>query len=301
MSARDIVGGQLGRIGLWTFQLDMVPVARAQEVAAEIEAMGYGAVWIPEAVGREAFTASAVLLAGTSTLTVATGIASIWARDPMAASGAHKTLTDAYPDRFVLGLGVSHQPAVEGLRKHSYERPYSTMVEYLDAMDASLFLASPPAASPRRVLAALGPKMLRLAAERADGAHPYFVPPEHTAIARDALGPDAVLAVEQAVVLETDPSVAREVARSHTRIYTPLPNYTNNLARLGFAADDFAQAGSDRLVDAIVAWGTVDDAVARVQAHLDAGADHVCVQLITANPTELPLDDWRRLAEALPT
>lgn len=299
MSDRDDVRTQLGRIGLWTFQLDMVPMAQAQEAAAEIEAMGYGALWTPEAVGREAFTSSAVLLAGTSTLTVATGIASIWGRDAMAASGAHKTLTDAYPNRFVLGLGVSHQPAVEGLRRHSYDKPYSTMVSYLDAMDSSLYLASPPAATPRRLLAALGPKMLRLAADRADGAFPYFVPPEHTAIAREALGPDPVLAVEQAVVLETDPTVAREVARGHTRIYTPLPNYAGNLERLGFDDADLASAGSDRLVDAIVAWGTIDDVVARVQAHLDAGADHVCVQVVTADPTALPVEAWRSLAEAL--
>ena len=289
----------LGDYGIWTFQLDLVPAPRSQEVAAELEAMGWGALWVPEAVGREAFSSSAVLLAGTSTMTVATGIASIWGRDPVTAAGAHKTLTDAYPGRFVLGLGVSHQPAVEGLRHQPYDRPYSRMVEYLDGMDAAPFLASPPPTPPRRVLAALGPKMLRLAAERADGAHPYFVPPEHTAIAREALGEGPVLAVEQAVVLETDPTRARDVARSHTRIYTGLPNYTNNLVRLGFDDDDFADAGSDRLVDAIVAWGTIDDIVARVRAHRDAGADHVCVQVVTDDLATPPIASWQRLADAL--
>lgn len=292
---------RLGPYGLWTFQLDLVPAGRAQEVAAEIEEMGWSALWIPEAVGREALTSSAVLLAGTSQLVVATGIASIWARDAMATAGAHKTLTDAYPGRFLLGLGVSHQPAVEGLRHQRYEKPYSKMVEYLDGMDAAPYMAAGPTSTPRRVLAALGPRMLRLAAERADGAHPYFVPPEHTAVARHALGDGPLLAVEQAVVLETDPVRAREVARTHTQIYTGLPNYANNLKRLepSLTDDDFASAGSDRLVDMIVAWGSVDDVLTRVRAHRDAGADHVCLQLVTDDLSAPPLDGWRRLGEAL--
>lgn len=294
----DALRAQLGRLGVWTFQLDVVPMGRAQEVAAELESMGYSTLWTPEAMGREAMTSSALLLAGTTSMTVATGIASIWARDAMATAGAHKTLTDAFGSRFVLGLGVSHQPAVEQLRQQQYARPYRTMVDYLDRMDASLYLASPPDVTPRRLLAALGPKMLRLAAERADGAHPYFVPPEHTVMARGILGPEPVLAVEQAVLLETDPSTAREVARAHMRMYTGLPNYVGNLRRLGFGDDDFASGGSDRLVDAIVAWGTMETVMARVQAHFDAGADHVCVQVITADLAELPFDSWRAIAAA---
>ena len=289
----------IGRYGIWTFQLDLVPAARAQEVAAEIEGLGFGTLWTPEAVGREAFTSAGLLLAGTSTLTVATGIASIWARDAMAAAAAHRTLSEAYPGRFLLGLGVSHQPMVDHVRGHRYERPYSAMAEYLDRMDGAVFMAAQPTVAPRRVLAALGPRMLRLAAERAAGAHPYFVPPEHTAVAREALGPEPLLCVEQAVVLETDPTVAREIARTHTGIYTGLPNYANNLKRFGLTDEDLAGAGSDRLVDAIVAWGTVEDAVARVRAHLDAGADHVCIQVVTADAGTPALPEWRALADAL--
>ncbi len=289
----------IGRFGIWTFQLDLVPAAASQEAAAEIEELGFGAVWIPEAVGREAFTSAGILLAGTSTLTVATGIASIWARDPMAASGAHKTLSEAYPGRFLLGLGVSHQPMVDHVRGHHYDKPLTAMSEYLDAMDAAIFMAAEPTVAPRRVLAALRPKMLRLAAERADGAHPYFVPPEHTALARSELGDGPLLAVEQAVVFETDPVRAREIAHTHTAIYTGLPNYANNLRRFGFVEEDFAGAGSDRLVDAIVAWGTIDDIVARINAHLDAGADHVCIQVVPPDGRTVPSAQWRQLAEAL--
>ncbi|MCC5952831.1 MAG: LLM class F420-dependent oxidoreductase [Acidimicrobiia bacterium] len=289
----------LGRVGVWTFQLDLVPSSQSKEAAAELEELGYGAVWVPEAVGREAFTNSAILLSGTERMAVATGIASIWARDAMAAAAAHNTLTEAYPGRFLLGLGVSHQPMVDHVRGHTYDKPYSAMVKYLDAMDSALFMAATPSQPPQRVLAALGPKMLALAAERAAGAHPYFVPPEHTAFAREHLGADPLLAVEQAVVLETDPAAAREIARAHMSIYIGLPNYANNLRRLGFTDDDLAAPGSDRLVDAIVAWGTIDDVVARVAAHHDAGADHVCIQALGADATAVPVDAWRRLAPAL--
>lgn len=289
----------IGRTGVWSFQLDLVPASRSRELAAELEELGFGALWVPEAVGREAFTNAAVLLGGTSRMTIATGIASIWARDAMAASAAHKTLAEAYPGRFLLGLGVSHQPMVDHLRGHHYAKPYSAMSAYLDAMDSTVFMAAEPTVAPRRVLAALQPKMLRLSATRADGAHTYFVPPEHTAAARAELGDDALLAVEQAVVLETDPSRAREVARTHTAIYTGLPNYANNLRRFGFEDHDFDDAGSDRLVDAIVAWGTLDDAAARVRAHRDAGADHVCVQVVAADTSQPPVWEWRELAAAL--
>jgi probable F420-dependent oxidoreductase len=173
------------------------------------------------------------------------------------------------------------------------------MRAYLDAMDEAVFFAAQPPSEPERVLAALGPKMLELARDRAAGAHPYFVPVEHTAFAREALGPGSRLAPEQAVVLETDPTTAREIARSHMKIYLGLPNYTNNLRRFGFDDDDLAGGGSDRLVDAIVAWGTTDAVVARVQAHLDAGADHVCIQVVDADLRALPMRQWRELAGAL--
>ena len=290
----------IGRHGIWTFQLDLVASARAAEHVDELDELGFGAVWVPEAVGREAFTNAALLLRGGSDIVVATGIASIYARDPMAAAAAHRTVTEAYPNRFLLGLGVSHQPMVEGLRGHDYSKPFSAMKAYLDGMDAGLFMAALPSTEPKRVLAALGPKMLDLARDRADGAHPYFVPPEHTRHAREALGPAPLLAVEQAVVFETDPTKARDVARSHTKTYTGLPNYANNLRRLdpGLTDDDFAHAGSDRLVDRIVAWGDMDTVVARIQAHHDAGADHVCIQVIDGG-TDVPDQAWRDLSAAL--
>ncbi len=288
----------LGRVGIWTFALDLQPAARAQEAAAEIESLGYGAIWIPEALGREAFTNSALLLAGTRRVVVATGIANMWARDAMAMAGAQKTLAEAYPDRFLLGIGVSHAPLV-GMRGHNYDKPLSAMRTYLDAMDSAPFTAAALASPPPRVIAALAPRMLQLAKERAAGSHTYFVPPEHTAYARKILGQGPWLLPEQAVVLETNPSTAREIARTHMSTYLGLPNYVNNLKRLGFTDADIANGGNDRLVDAIVAWGNIGAIVKRVRAHHDAGADHVCIQVLDPDPRALPMRQWRELASAL--
>jgi len=289
----------LGRIGLWTHQLDAQPMREAQKYARQIEELGFRAVWFPEAVGREPFASSSLILSATENLIMSTGIASLHARTAMTMQAGWKTVTEAFPDRFLLGIGVSHQMSVEGFHGASYGKPYSNMVNYLDAMDRGLFFAAQPTTPPVRCLAALGPKMLKLAAERTLGAHPYFVPVEHTPIARAAMGPDALLAPEQAVVLSTDPAEARAIARGHMGMYLTLPNYTNNLLRLGFTADDIADGGSDRLVDAIVAWGDEDAIAARVRAHHDAGADHVCVQVVPAEGTAAPVDEWRRLAPAL--
>ena len=289
----------IGRVGIWTFQFDQQPMRRAQEAAAELEELGYGAIWVPEVIGREAFSNAALLLSGTRRIAIATGIASIYARDALAMASGHRTLTEAFPDRFLLGLGVSHAPMVEYVRGHSYGKPVATMRAYLDAMDAAPFMAHGPSAEPARVLAALGPKMLELAAKRAQGAHPYFVPVEHTLGARKALGKGPLLAVEQAVVLATDPSVARSVAREHMATYLALPNYVNNLKRLGFTDEDIEGGGSSRLVDAIVAWGGVEAAVKRIREHHDAGADHVCVQVLDTDPRALPLRQWRELAPVL--
>ncbi|CAM8654060.1 COG2141 Coenzyme F420-dependent N5,N10-methylene tetrahydromethanopterin reductase and related flavin-dependent oxidoreductases [Acidimicrobiia bacterium] len=289
----------LGRVGLWAYQLDLVPSALAQETAAEIEEMGYGALWIPEMIGRESFVSSTLLLAGTRKMVIATGIASIYARDALCANSAWNTVSEAFPDRFLLGLGVSHEVMVAGLRGHDYSKPYSAMKNYLDAMDNGLFTAAAPSAAPKKVLAALGPKMLELAAQRTDGAHPYFVPPEHTAFARETMGAGPWLCVEQAAVLETDPVKAREIARGHMSMYLTLPNYTNNLKRFGFTDADFADGGSDRIVDAIVAWGDESAIADRVKAHHDAGADHVCVQVLPVDGVSIPTDQWRRLAPAL--
>jgi probable F420-dependent oxidoreductase len=289
---------ELGRIGIWAF-LDMLPAREAQAAAKEIEDLGFGALWIPEALGREAFASSAILLAGTTRLVVATGIANVWARDAMAMAAAQRTLCEAYPDRFLLGMGVSHQPLVGGVRGHDYRNPLSYMRAYLDAMDRAPFMAAQPPAPPPRVLAALHPRMLELARERSWGSHPYFVTPEHTARARKALGPDRLLAPEQAVLLETNAASARTIARQYMAIYLGLPNYRRNLLTLGFTESDFEQGGSNRLVDAIVAWGDVETIRARVRAHHDAGADHVCLQALTADMRDVPREQWRALAKGL--
>jgi probable F420-dependent oxidoreductase len=289
----------LGRVGIWTFALDLQPVARARELAAELEELGYGAIWVPDAIGRDPLVHAALLLDGTTRIAVATGIAQIYGRDAMSMAAGWKTVSEAFPGRFVLGLGVSHKPMVEGLRGQPYGPPLTAMREYLDKMDGAMFVAAEPAGLPRRVLASLGPKMLALAAERADGAHPYNVPPEHTAQAREILGPEKLLAPEQAVALVTDREEARQIARDHMSIYLGLPNYVNNLRRFGFTDDDFADNGSDRLADALVAWGDAGAIRARVQAHLDAGADHVTVQVLKHKRTDVPLGEWRELAPVL--
>jgi probable F420-dependent oxidoreductase len=291
----------LGSIGIWTAQFDYQSAAKVRDAAAEIERLGFGAIWFPESVGRESLTHAGILLSATGRIVVATGIANIYARDPVTTVAGQNTLAEAYPGRFLLGLGVSHVPLVEQLRGHTYGKPIGSMRAYLDAMDRASYRAVPPSIKPIRVLAALGPQMLRLAAERADGAHSYFVTPEHTERAREILATDRILAVEQAVVLETDATKAREIARAHTVRYLALPNYVNNLRRLGFTDADLNDSGSDRLVDAIVAWGDLAAVIDRIRAHQSAGADHVCIQVLAADPQALPLREWHELAAALLT
>ncbi|MFP4512400.1 MAG: LLM class F420-dependent oxidoreductase [Acidimicrobiales bacterium] len=290
---------ELGRVGIWTFALDLQPASASAEAVAELESLGYGTIWVPEAVGREALTNAGLLLSATERAVVATGIASIWMRHPMAAAAGWKTLNEAYDGRFLMGLGVSHAPSVDQMLGQTWDRPLERMRAYLDAMDEAVFFAAQPAVPPLRMLAALGPRMLDLARERALGAHPYFVPVDHTAFARERLGAGPVLAPEQAVLLETDADTARTLARSHMAGYLQLPNYAKNLLRMGFTEDDLAGGGSDRLVDAVVAWGDVDAIAERVRAHHEAGADHVCIQVIDSDATALPMDAWRRLAPAL--
>jgi probable F420-dependent oxidoreductase len=286
---------ELGRAGVWLGPLSLRPAAETREFVPELEALGYTAIWFGEGVGtKECFTQAATLLAWTERAVVATGIANIYARDPMAMANGARTLADAYPGRFLLGIGVSHAPSV-AQRGHDYARPLATMRAYLDAMDEAIFRGVEPVEPAPRVLAALGPKMLALAAGRTRGAHPYFTPPEHTAMAREVMGEGRLLAPEQAFVLETDPDQAREKARGHMTYYLALDNYRRNLLRLGFTDDDLDGGGSDRLVDAIVAWGDVDAVRDRVKAHLDAGADHVCVQAVGADP----LQQLRLVAPAL--
>lgn len=290
----------LGRVGIWTFALDAAPTPLGREMVAELEELGYGALWLPEAVGRDPMVAATIALGATDRMSVCTGVASIYARGAMTMTSAWKAISEAFPGRFLLGVGVSHQMAVEGMRQQTYGPPLASMRAYLDAMDGALYLAAEPRVAPERCLAALGPRMLALAAERTRGAHTYYVPPEHTALARETMGPGPLLAPEQKVVLEADPAVAREIARANIAMYLSLPNYANNLRRLGFSDDDVTQC-SDRLVDAIVAWGDVEQIRARVQAHLDAGADHVCIQVLTPDGPERIRHTWRELAPALLT
>jgi probable F420-dependent oxidoreductase len=290
---------QLGGFGVWTFQLDVLPTARMQETAAELEELGYGAIWYGEAVGREALTKASLLLAGTKRVVIATGIANIYGRDPVTMAAGQKTLAEAYPNRFLLGLGVSHVPLVEKLRGHRYEKPVPTMRAYLDAMDMAPFQSVPPSSKPPRVLAALGPLMLKLSAERADGAHPYNSTPEHTRQARELIGRDAYLCPEQAVILETDPPKARDIARKFLAIYLGLPNYTNNFLRLGFQESDISGGGSDKLIDAVVAWGDLKTVLGRIREHHSAGADHVCIQVLTDDSKTFPMREYRELASAI--
>jgi probable F420-dependent oxidoreductase len=289
----------VGRVGIWTGQLDLQPAARAREVAAELDELGYGALWVPEAVGRDAVTHAAMLLDATDRMVVATGVANIYGRLPNVTGMAQRLLADDSGGRFLLGLGVSHGPMVEGMLKQSWERPLSYMRSYLDGLDDTFIVSPAPAEDPPRVLAALGPRMLELAAARAWGALTYFVPVKHTPVAREHLGDGPMLLVEQAAVLSTDPEVARDAARRHMAVYLTLPNYVNNLRRLGWDDDDLAGGGSDVLVDALVAWGEPGAVAARVAEHHAAGADHVCVQVLDADVTALPLEQWRALAAAL--
>jgi len=278
----------VGRYGIWSFGLrseDPAGLTERAETAAELEELGFGALWLG---GSPGLRHAVPLVEATSRLVVATGIQSIWDYEAAETASGYAKLEATHPGRFLLGLGVSHAGFAE-----RYRRPYASMVEYLDVLDA----AGQPAE--RRVLAALGPKMLELSASKANGAHPYFVPVEHTEIARGVLGKGPILAPEQAVVIERDPTKAREIARTHVPNYLRLENYANNLRRLGFSEDDLAGSGSDKLVDAIVAWGSLEDVVKRVQAHLDAGADHVCIQVLTATPRTVPMTEWRELAAAL--
>jgi probable F420-dependent oxidoreductase len=290
---------QMPPIGLWTGSLDNVAAREAQELAAEIEELGYGALWLPEVAGRDVMAHLALLLSATDHLIGATGIASIWARDAVTMVGGMRGLTEAFPERVLIGLGVSHHTLVADLRGHVYDKPLAAMQAYLDAMDASPYTAARPTSPDRRMLAALGPKMLELAGERSEGAHTFFVTPEHTGFARGILAGDALLCAEQAVLLESDPDIARSVGRAHTAVYARLPNYQANLRRLGFDDEDFAGGGSDRLVDAIVAWGDVDTVLTRVREHLDAGANHVCVNVLHPERRGVPAESWRELAPAL--
>jgi probable F420-dependent oxidoreductase len=273
----EAVRRRLGPVGVWLASLRPEPASAEREAARRVESLGYGSLWAGEVIGgKEAFAHQAVLLSATERIVTGTGIANVWARHPATMEAGAATLGDAYPGRFVLGLGVSHAPIVERSGQ-VYSKPLTKMRQYLDGMDAAR--QSVPAAEipVPRVLAALRPNMLGLARDRADGAHPYFVPPSHTPAAREVLGPGKLLVPEQAVVVASDAGEARRRAREHMEGYLRLPNYVNNLKHLGYD-DDLAGGGSNRLVDAIVAWGSPEDIARRVHEHLDGGADHVLLQ-----------------------
>jgi probable F420-dependent oxidoreductase len=287
---------ELGRVGVWSGELrDHADTALVCDAAAKLEQLGYGAIFIPGRAGGDVLERSELLLAATNRVPVAPGILNVWMHDPADVAKARAQIEQKHPGRFWLGLGISHAPLVDRKEPGLYRKPLTKMRQYLDELDS----AEPPVPPETRFLAALGPRMLELARDRSSGAHPYFVPVEHTSYAREIIGPDRLLATEQAVVLETDPSRARELARAHLSRYLELPNYTNNLLRQGFSEEDIAGEGSDRLVDAIVAWGDEQAIAKRVNAQLDAGADHVCIQLVGLPDNEPPREPWRRLAPAL--
>ncbi len=288
--------------GIWSGALRFSDPAAIADAAAELEELGYSCLWIPD-VGGEVFGAVRLLLESTRKLTVATGVLNLWMHSPEVTAAAHDLLQADYGDRFLLGIGVGHAARIDSVMPGRYRRPLRAMNRFLDGLDDA------PVPLPRggRVLAALGPKMLETAAGRAAGVHPYNVTPEHTAQARAVLGPDALVLPEQGVVLTTDPEVGRWVGRTYLQGYLTLPNYVNNMRRMGFGDDDFAGGGSDRLVDALVVWGDEQTIKARLDEHRAAGADHVCIQVLSVEqPTAVMvygqpfrLDGMRRLAPAL--
>ena len=293
----DAVRARLGRVGVWTFAFDALPAGDVREAVAAIETLGYPALWVPEGgSSREIFAHLSLLLAATERITVCSGIANVTARHHEAMAGGARTLTDAYGERVVVGIGIGHQYTA-GRRRQEWEDPIGRMTAYLDDME-SVRAGPDPEVPVRRLIAALGPRMLEVAATRALGAHTYFVPVAHTARARELLGPEPVLAVEQTAVVSDDPPAARGVARTWAADYLELPNYANNWRRLGFEGE-LTDGGSDRFIDAAFAWGDVPAIATRVREHLDAGADHVCIQVISGREDDVCLPALRELAAEL--
>ncbi|HEY3062321.1 MAG TPA: LLM class F420-dependent oxidoreductase [Chloroflexota bacterium] len=279
----------LGRIGIWSSALRNAETSVAADASAELETLGYGALWFPGGSPEGFADHVSGLLGATKNVVIASGIVSVWTHDPKTISKQYQQFEAQAPGRFLLGIGISHPHVVEraGL---TYQKPMARLRWFLDELENVPI--------ERRILASLGPKSLQLARERSWGTHPYFVPVAHTRVARAAIGPGKLLAPELMVVLETDPAKARATARQHMAMYLGAPNYTNNLLRLGYTAEDIGGGGSDRIVDDIVAWGDEARILARVQEHIDAGADHVCVQVLNQDRRVPALDEWRRLATA---
>lgn len=280
---------KIGRLGVWAF-VDCLTASAEAEFARDVEQWGYSALWMGEALGRDVLVNAAWLLANTRKLVIASGIANIFARDAMAMAAARAQLNEQSGGRFLLGMGISHAPLVSAMRGHTYEKPMTTMRTYVDAMARAQYISPRPSDSMPTVIAALGPKMLALARDVADGAHPYNTTVAQTAEARAILGPHKLLCVEQKLLLETNASRAREIARAYLLPYQRLPNYVNSWRRAGFDDSDFADKLSNRLIDALVAWGDEDALVARIREHWQAGADHVCMQALYADPSKSMLD-----------
>lgn len=286
---------RFGTVGVWAPQLRSRDRSKIVEIADTLDQLGYSVAWVPGGAGGDLFGDVDASLAASRRITVATGVLNIWMHDALRTAEWHAEVRRSHPGRLLLGLGASHAPLVESVTDRSYHRPLSALRDYLDALDT----APSPVPADERILAALGPKMLELAAGRSLGAHPYLTDPAHTRIARDALGPAALLAPELKVVLDLDPERARATARKHLGPYLELPNYSRNLLRTGYQEADLLGGGSDRLIDGVVARGDVDAVVRRAREHLDAGADHVCVQVLTPDRRDVPFTAWRELAPAL--
>ncbi len=286
---------QLGPVGLWAQQFRTAERTAARAQVAPVEKLGYAAIWIPGGGGGEILDVANEMLEESERIVIASGILNIWMHEPEAVAVQHHQLNVDHGGRFLLGLGVSHASIVEQNTAEAYRRPLEVMTRFLDALDA----ASIPVPKEERVLAALGPRMLEMARERTAGAHPYCVTPEHTRLARAALGAGPLLAPELKAVLDTNAAGARSVARAHLDRYLKQPNYANNLLRLGYTREELSDGGSDRVVDELVAWGSASDVATRVAEHREAGADHVCIQVLTADPVAFPTREWEALAEAL--
>ena len=282
----------LSGVGIWSSQLRYGNTAEAADAAAELEELGFTALWIPD-VGGPVLDSVENLLASTKQVMIATGILNLWMHEPSDVAARYASLTEKHGERFLLGIGCSHAPLIDSKKRGRYRKPLAATRAFLDALDAT----EQPVPVENRVLAALGPKMLELSATRAHGAHPYLVTPDHTRKAREVLGEGPLLLPEQTVLLADNRDEARAVGTDWLRTYLALPNYANNLLRSGFTQDELDSV-SDRLFDTIIAWGDEDVIVRRVDEHKQAGADHVCVQALTADPREFPREQWRRLAAA---
>ena len=294
MALKRLGGIQPGVIGIFAGALAGQPAAVQRHVVVEMERLGYGTLWYGESTGREAFAAGAIYLSAGSRLVVASGIANIYGRDPQAMAAGGRALAEAWPRRFILGIGVSHAPLVTA-RGHDYARPFTAIRRYLDAMEKTVW-RGPEAPVPPIVLATLGPRMVALAAERTAGAYPYFTTTDHVAAIRRQMGPEPFLAADLPVVLAGDRAAARGIGDRHTTLYLRLENYRNNLLRLGWPAKDLEPPGSDRLFDAVMAWGDPEAIRRRVEAHFAAGADQVVLNLIAADPSRPYLEELRSLS-----